>query len=167
VSEPALFLGLPIQIDLGNLAVGLGTALLAWAGFRTIRSSEQQNNVRIGREAQQRAAELRMQWRERLRDEVANLVRMHRQVSMIRRNGGQESEERSAILELREARAKCEMLFGNDPMHREDQELLRFIASDVEIDYDAAREQRESIVRLARDVLERQDKQVYEEFLRS
>jgi hypothetical protein len=158
---------IPVSVDLGNLAVGLGTALLAVVGYRTIRSSDRQHSSALEREAQQRAADFRMQWRERLRDETAELVKMHRQVSILRRNGAPEPEERLAVLEWREARARCEMLFGNEPNQSNDAAFLALIAAEIDPDYEIARSQREEIVRLARDILERQSRRVYEELLKT
>jgi hypothetical protein len=64
-----------IQIDLGNLAVGIGTVFVAgvtlFISLKTLRQNEKFNSERSRREADRRLAEMRLKWIEELRNELA------------------------------------------------------------------------------------------------
>jgi hypothetical protein len=133
-----------ITMDIGNLAVGLGTLAVAYVSSRSIFAMNRQ-----------KISEYKVRWIEELRRDTATYVKRHQHIMLARRaspSGKVPKDERSNLLELSEVRARLQMMINANSVDQNEINFLNYISQDVHEDENQASNQRKNIIDLSRSI---------------
>jgi len=100
-----------------------------------------------------------MNWVATLRDEVAEYIRFHRNIELIRSkssSGKVPAAEREKLLDLLAIRVKIQTMLKENPTEQSEKDLLDLVSKDVPSTPNDAKEHRLNIVKSTRSVLKRE-----------
>ncbi|MCA3562868.1 MAG: hypothetical protein IOC90_08040 [Methylocystis sp.] len=133
-----------ITMDIGNLAVGLGTLAVAFVSSRSILSLNRQ-----------KVSEYQVRWIDELRHDTALYVKKHQHIMLARRespSGKVPKGERKDLLELTEVRARLQMMINANSDDLNERNFLIYVSQDVDRTEDNAINQRKMIIELSRSI---------------